>query len=61
MPVILAILEAKIRRVLVQSQPQANSFERPYLKKTHHKKGAGGVTQGEGPEFKPQHCKKNKK
>jgi hypothetical protein len=34
---------------------------RPYLEKTHHKKGAGGVTQGEGPEFKPQYCKKKKK
>jgi hypothetical protein len=27
---------------------------RPYLEKTHHKKGlAGGVIQGLGPEFKP--------
>jgi hypothetical protein len=30
------------------------------LKKTHHKKRAGGVAQGEGPEFKPQYCKKPK-
>jgi hypothetical protein len=30
------------------------------LKKTHHKKRAGGVAQGEGPEFKPQYCKKTK-
>jgi hypothetical protein len=30
-------------------------FERPYLKKTHHKKRAGGVAQGMGPEFKPQY------
>jgi hypothetical protein len=29
-------------------------------KKIHHQK-AGGVAQGEGPEFKPQHCKKKKK
>jgi hypothetical protein len=25
---------------------------RPYLKKTHHKNRAGGVTQGESPELK---------
>jgi hypothetical protein len=31
---------------------------RPYLKKTHHKKMAGGVTQGVGPEFKYQYHKK---
>jgi hypothetical protein len=31
------------------------------LKKTHHKKRADGVTQGVGPEFKPQCCKKKKK
>jgi hypothetical protein len=34
---------------------------RPYLKKTLHKNRTGGVTQGEGPEFKPQYCKKKKK
>jgi hypothetical protein len=33
------------------------------LKKTSLKKKnrAGGVAQGEGPEFKPQYCKKKKK
>jgi hypothetical protein len=32
---------------------------RPYLeKKNLHKNRAGGVAHGEGPEFKPQHCKK---
>jgi hypothetical protein len=31
---------------------QANSLQ-DYLKKTHHKKRAGGVAQGVGPEFKP--------
>jgi hypothetical protein len=30
---------------------------RPYLKKTHHKNGAGGVAQGVGPEFKPWYHK----
>jgi hypothetical protein len=39
----------------------ANSFVRFYLKKTLCKKRAGGVAQGIGPEFKPQHCKKKKK
>jgi hypothetical protein len=34
---------------------------RPYLGKTLHKNRAGGVAQGEGPEFKPQYCKKKKK
>jgi hypothetical protein len=34
---------------------------RPYLEKTLHKNRAGGVTQGEDPEFKTQKCKKEKK
>jgi hypothetical protein len=33
----------------------------PTTKKSHHKKWAGGVTQGVGPEFKQQHLKKEKK
>jgi hypothetical protein len=33
---------------------------RLYLEKNYHKKRAGGVVQGEGPEFKPQHHKKKK-
>jgi hypothetical protein len=37
---------------------QANSSMRPYLKKTLHKSRAGGVAQGEGPDFK--YHKKNK-
>jgi hypothetical protein len=32
-------------------------FVRPYLKGTHHKKRAGRVAQGVGPEFKPQYLK----
>jgi hypothetical protein len=31
------------------------------LEKTHNKKRAGGVAQGVGPEFKPQHSQKKKK
>jgi hypothetical protein len=34
---------------------------RPYLEKTLHKKRAGGVALGDGPEFKPHYCKKKKK
>jgi hypothetical protein len=31
------------------------------LKKTHHKKRAGGVAQGVGSDFKPQYWKKKKR
>jgi hypothetical protein len=31
---------------------------RPYLKKILYKYRAGGMAQGEGPEFKPQYQKK---
>jgi hypothetical protein len=31
------------------------------LKKIHQKNRAGGGAHSEGPEFKPQHCKKEKK
>jgi hypothetical protein len=34
----------------------ANNSKRPF-----HRNRAGGVAQGEGPEFKPWYCKKNKK
>jgi hypothetical protein len=30
---------------------------KPYLEKPFTKNRAGGVAQGEGPEFKPQYCK----
>jgi hypothetical protein len=33
----------------------------PISKKNHHKKRAGGVAQGVGPEFKLQYHKKKKK
>jgi hypothetical protein len=39
---------------------QANSLQDP-ISKTFHKNRAGGVAQSEGPEFKPQYWKKNKK
>jgi hypothetical protein len=61
-PIILATQEAEIRRIAVQIQPrQADSLWDPILKITHYKR-AGGLAQGEGPEFKPQyHKKQNKK
>jgi hypothetical protein len=37
-PIILAIQEAEIRKMVVQGQ-LGKEFSRPYLKKTHHKKG----------------------
>jgi hypothetical protein len=46
---------------------QANSLrkttylEKLYLEKNHHKKRAGRVVQGIGPEFKPQYRKLKKK
>jgi hypothetical protein len=38
-PIILAIQEAEIRKIMVQSQPQANSSQDPILKKSIIKKG----------------------
>jgi hypothetical protein len=46
--VILATQEAEIRRITVQIQPR----------QTLQKNRAGGVAQGEDPEFKPQNQKK---
>jgi hypothetical protein len=39
---------------------QANSLRDPILKTPITKKQAGGVAQGEGPEFKPQYRKKER-
>jgi hypothetical protein len=40
---------------------KASLGTRPYLEKTLHKTKAGGVAQGEGPEFKPPYHQKKKK
>jgi hypothetical protein len=56
MPVILAIQETEIRRITVQSQPQQIVLK-ALFQKTITKNWAGGVAQGEGPEFKPQNCR----
>jgi hypothetical protein len=50
-PVILATQEAEIRRIWFKASP--NSSMRPYHEETLYNR-AGGVAQGEGPEFKPQ-------
>jgi hypothetical protein len=59
MTAILATQKAEIRRIAAQSQSRLIVLE-TYLKKSHHKKVAGGVTQGVGPEFKPQYRQKKK-
>jgi hypothetical protein len=55
----LATQEAENRRIKVQSQPGQIVYE-TYLENTHHKKRAGGVAQGIGPNFKLQYHKKTK-
>jgi hypothetical protein len=59
MPVILATQEAEIRRIAVQSLP-GQIVQKTPSRKALHKNRAGGVAQGEGPEFKSQYCKKKK-
>jgi hypothetical protein len=54
-PVKPATQKAEIRRIKVQSQPGEIVCRDPILKKAIMRKRAGGVAQGEGPEFKPQH------
>jgi hypothetical protein len=53
-PIILVTQEAEIRRIMVQSQPWANNSRDP-ISKNPSQKRAGGLTQGVGPEFKPQY------
>jgi hypothetical protein len=60
MPVILAIQEAEIRRIVARSQPRQIA-RKTLSQKYPSQKRAGGVAHGEGPEFKTQYCKKNKK
>jgi hypothetical protein len=59
MPVILVTQEEEIRRITVQSHPRQTVCE-TLSQKTLHKNRAGGVVQGEGPEFKAQYRKKKK-
>jgi hypothetical protein len=57
MPVTLATQEAKIRKIMVQSQPGQIVCETLSWKYPSQKR-AGEMAQGEGPEFKPQYRKK---
>jgi hypothetical protein len=59
-PIILATQESQIRRIAVRRQAGQIVCETPNLKNPITKNWAGGVAQDEGPEFKPQYCKKNK-
>jgi hypothetical protein len=52
----LATEEAESRKIAVGSQPRQIVCET-----LSSQKRAGGVAQGEGPEFKPQYCKKQNK
>jgi hypothetical protein len=44
---------------MVQNQPR-QIVCKTLSQETLHKNRAGGMAQGEGPEFKPQYCKKKK-
>jgi hypothetical protein len=57
MPVVQATQEAELRRITVGSQP-GQMVHKTLSQKTLHKNRAGGVAQGEAPEFKPQYRKK---
>jgi hypothetical protein len=66
MPIILVTQESEIRGIMVQSQPgqivcEILSKKKNQKKKKKPQKWAGGVVQGVGPEFKPQHHKINNK
>jgi hypothetical protein len=54
MPVVLATQEAEIRRIVVQSHPR-EIVQKTLSWKILHKNTVGGMTQGEGPEFKPKY------
>jgi hypothetical protein len=59
MPVIPAIQEAEIKRIMVQSQSRQIVHETLSRKKPSQKR-AGIVAQSIGPEFKTQYNKKKK-
>jgi hypothetical protein len=54
-PIILVTQEAEIRRISFRSQ-QEKIVHKTLSQKYPSQKRVGGVTQGEGPEFKPQNC-----
>jgi hypothetical protein len=56
-PAILATQKAEIRRIATRGQPR-EIVQETLSHKNPTQKRAGGVAQGVGPEFKPQHHKK---
>jgi hypothetical protein len=58
MPVILGTQEAETRKITIRSQP-GQIVHVTLSRKNPSKKGAGGVAQGVGPEFKLQYHKKS--
>jgi hypothetical protein len=59
-PVILATQGGRDQEDHGLKPARANGSVRPYLRKTFYKNRAGGVAQGEDPEFKLQYHKKKK-
>jgi hypothetical protein len=59
MPIILATQEAEIRRIVVRSQ-LGQIVRETLFQKNPSQKRDDGVSQGEGPEFKPQYHKKKR-
>jgi hypothetical protein len=59
MHVILATQEAEIKRITVQSQPK-QIVHKTLSQKQNHKKRAGGMAQGVGPESSPSITKEKK-
>jgi hypothetical protein len=57
MPVILAIQEAGIRRIVIRSQP-GQIVCKTLSQKNSSQKRADRVAQDVGSEFKPKYCKK---
>jgi hypothetical protein len=57
---ILAARRQQSRRIAVQSHP-GQIVPKTLSRKTLHKNGAGGVAQGDEPEFKPQYQKQTNK
>jgi hypothetical protein len=57
--IVLATQEAEIRRIVVRSQP-GQIVRETLSRRNPSPKRAGGVAQGEGPEFKSQSAKKRK-
>jgi hypothetical protein len=53
MPIILATQEAEIMRITAHSHP-GQTVHKTLSREKPTQKGAGRMTQGEGPEFKPQ-------